>query len=115
MWSARNIGTSNPMSAKFGTALLAKCPTSPTWSRRATVSPIRDFEVGCHYSLLPDAELALAFGPGFDLSGFPITTDQISRLRGELPERLNLVVKMGTAAGTAWLTWIFILRRALRR
>ena len=58
--------------------------------------------------------MALAFS-GFDLSGFPITTDQISRLRGELPERLNLVVKMGTAAGTAWLTWIFILRRALRR
>ena len=62
--------------------------------------------------------MALAFWSGFDLSGFPITTDQISRLRGELPERLNLVVKMGTAAGTAWLTWIFSaegLRCALRR
>jgi hypothetical protein len=38
-------------------------------------------------------------GDWFDLSGFSITTNQIARLRGELPERLNLVAKMGSADG----------------
>lgn len=38
-------------------------------------------------------------GDWFDLSDFPITTQNIERLRGNLPARLNLVAKMGAVPG----------------
>ena len=38
-------------------------------------------------------------GDWFDLSDFPITTQNIERSRGDLPKRLNLVAKMAAGPG----------------